>query len=666
MIGARFVDKLKELLEREYQNLSLWYFVSFLFGCAFCFSKNDAITWDYVRVVCLILLCSLCCCYLSFKKHLFWRFSILLLLSATVGAGIGALKKSQIKTSLISKHLCTLIQGDVEQIKKTTRGMQVLLSNIHSPNELISKTNSNIRINIKDKYFINFKAGDRIEIRACLMPPPTKVIPNGYDFNFYANLSNISSVGYGISKPIIVHQNDSIWPKWQEKIYKRLSSNLNQVSANFIAALIIGNNKGIDDKVMKNMRLTGMSHILCISGLHLSLVTLICFKSLRFLLNASDYLAHNVNIKIIAGIISIIFSYCYLKLSGSQVAATRAFVMCALATLAIMLQRNYSPIRAVALASFVILIYDPEYSLHPSFQLSFLAVLSLIIGYNFYLSHFGKSDKIKSFFGKIKGYIISNLYTSTLVSFATGPVVIYHFHIFSNYSSLANLIAVPITTFILMPGCFIFLLTAPLNLDSYVLRVMDYFINIIIKSAALIAEMPYSFIHVGNISSSSFTTYLLGFFWCIIWQSKIKYLGVIIIGISVLMMLSVKNPDLILDIDLQAIGLQNKQNKLEIYANKYFSMFTKEYWSLWFGQKEVLYQELKKKDQNLSFATRQNKIIDIIFKDVDCNDLRADLVINYTNKICDNQKMLNIKDIPDKKFIFVFCSQDYCFAKSYN
>jgi competence protein ComEC len=659
MTGGASFDKVKDFLEQEYQNLSLWYFVSFLLGCAFYFSREEEIIWQHGAMACAIL----CGCYLLFKKDLFWRFCILLLLAAVAGINAGIWQRirtvNTTAADTIPKRICVMLQGDVRQIKKTTRGEQVLLSSIYSPDNYVSKLHGNIRINIKDKYFADFKTGDRIELQACLMPPPARVIPNGYDFNFYANLSNISAVGYGTSKPIIINKNISIWPSWQEKIYKRLVANLNQTSANFIAALIIGNSKGMDHNVMKNMRLAGISHILCISGLHLSLVTLICFKSLRFLLNASDYLAHNANIKIIAGIISIIFSYGYLKLSGSQVAATRAFIMCAIATMAIMLQRNYSPIRAVALASFAILIYDPGYSLHPSFQLSFLAVLSLIAGYNFYLKRINKA-------GNRGNYIISNLYTSTLVGLAAGPVVIYHFHIFSNYSSIANLIAVPITTFILIPGCFVFLLTFPFALDSYVLKFMDYFINIIIKSAALIIELPYSFINVGNISNLSLATYLLGFFWCIIWQSKIKYIGAVIISISILMMLGTKNPDLILDIDLQAIGLTNKQNKLEIYANRYFSMFTKEYWSLWFGQKEVIYQELEKKNQRMSFTTNQNKVIDIIFKNIDCDKLNADLTINYSGKICDNQKVLNIRNLANKKFIFVFCSKDGCSAKLYN
>jgi competence protein ComEC len=662
MIGYAFYAKCKEIIDHEYQSLPLWYFVAFLFGCVFYFSGGDEVQWQQGILFLVFALCG----YSLSKNYPFVRFCALLLLSFSVGINAGILKKSQARITPISKHLCIILQGDVRQINKTNKGARVLLSNIKTLDERLANINGNVRVNICDKYFSNFEIDDRIQLKACLMPPPTKVIPNGYDFNFYANLSDISAVGYAVNKLIITNKNTTVWLRLQERIYEKLTANLNQISANFIAALIIGNSHDIDIGVMRNMRLAGISHILCISGLHLSLVTLICFKSLRFLLNSSDYLAHQANIKVIAGIVSIIFSYCYLKLSGSQVAATRAFIMCTLVTFAIMLQRNYSPIRAVAVASLIILIYDPGYCLHPSFQLSFLAVLSLIVGYSFYLKRINKTGEIKNLFSKIKDYVISNLYTSTLVGLATGPIVIYHFHIFSNYSSIANLIAVPITTFILIPGCFIFLLSCSFSLESYVLKFMDYFINIIIQTAAFVVELPYSFINVGNISNSSFVLYLLGFFWCIIWQSKIKYIGGIIILISMLMMLTTQNPDLILDIHLQAIGIKNKQNKLEIYGNQSFSMFAKEYWSLWFGQKEVIYQELERKNSNLSFITKQNKIIDIIFKNINCSKSEAALTINYTSQICNNQKILNIKNLPNKRFVFVFCAKEGCYAKVYN
>lgn len=109
------------------------------------------------------------------------------------------------------------------------------------------------------------------------------------------------------------------------------------------------------------MRQSGISHILCVSGLHLSLVAMLFFISARFLLNLSNYIAYNYNIKSIAAICSLIGSYGYLELSGMQIAATRAFIMTAIFIYAVMIGRKPYPLRSLAIAAFIILSVNPEY-----------------------------------------------------------------------------------------------------------------------------------------------------------------------------------------------------------------------------------------------------------------------------------------------------------------
>ena len=102
-------------------------------------------------------------------------------------------------------------------------------------------------------------------------------------------------------------------------------------------------------------------------------------------MNISNFLAYNTNIKIMSGLISITGSFLYLQISGNNIAATRAFIMTSIFILAIIFGRSPYPLRSVMIAAFLILCFLPEYVFHPSFQLSFAAVLCLISGYEFYL-----------------------------------------------------------------------------------------------------------------------------------------------------------------------------------------------------------------------------------------------------------------------------------------
>jgi len=118
-------------------------------------------------------------------------------------------------------------------------------------------------------------------------------------------------------------------------------------------------------------------------------------------------MAFNYNIKRIAALISLFGSYCYLEVSNMQIAATRAFIMTTIFIYSVILDRSAYLLRSIAIAGFIILVFNPEYIFHPSFQLSFVAVLSLIAGYEFYLKHQFLLGDNRGIFGSIKFYVVS-------------------------------------------------------------------------------------------------------------------------------------------------------------------------------------------------------------------------------------------------------------------
>lgn len=230
---------------------------------------------------------------------------------------------------------------------------------------------------------------------------------------------------------------------------------------------------------------------------------MIIFLTTRFLLNLSNYLAYNFNIKLISAYCSLIGSFGYLELSGMQIAATRAFITAAIFIYGIIIGRSCFPLRSLAIAAFIILSLNPEYIFHPSFQLSFIAVLSLVAGFEFYLKNSWLIGENKGIFGAVKFYMASNIYSSFLASIITVPVVINQFFIFSTYSVPANLIVVPITSFFLMPLALLSLPFTMIGFDSYILKLMRFFIDIIIKSAAYFNSLPRSVWYFGYITNFS-------------------------------------------------------------------------------------------------------------------------------------------------------------------
>ena len=640
--------KIIELVLKDYHQISLWYFVFFLFGCLFSLSKchwtSSCIIPILINIFVIILIINSKC---NIQKYLFY-----LIFFFTLGVLASEFKKFNARSNKLEDNVVDYFQGTIGQITKLSKSTRIVLKNPQYLNNSISRdinSKGDIRLTIQDKYLQHIEIGDQILIRAKLTQASQETTPGGYNFHLHAKLNNIQATGFCLSSPIIIKKNSDIWSNLRKTIYTRITGYLKQDPANFILALIIGDYQGMQAQTIRNIRISGISHLLCISGLHLTLVTLICFRFFRFILNVSNYLAHNHNIKLIAGILSIIFSYFYLELSGTKVSATRAFIMSSCANVAIMLHRDYNPMRAVSIASFLILAISPQYTINPSFHLSFIAVLALIWQYNQHLS-ISTSAKHGIFIKSIK-IIWSNLYSSAFVGIVTGPIVAYHFNMFSNYSPITNLIAVPITTFILMPCVFIFLISMPFNAEQYPLKFMSYFVEIIINIANKIANLPYSSIYTGHIDDYHLIIYIFGFLWLVIWKSQIRLLGIAIIAISIILMNTIQRPCFVLDIPLNTIALRTKDEKIELYSETKPSNFIQNNWANWFGQESIDKLHMIERS-NRQYLTKHNILIEVIFNNLDCNS-KADLILNYSEDSCMSKKFINLND-SSERFIGVY------------
>jgi competence protein ComEC len=453
---------------------------------------------------------------------------------------------------------------------------------------------------------------------------------------------------------------------FRNKIYEKILDTFTPITANFVSALLIGESKAIDRNVMTDIRYAGISHLLCVSGLHLSLIAVIFFKISRFILNIFDFVALRFNIKILAGMISFFCTVIYWLLTGVQIAATRAFIMNTIVILALLTGRKINTIRSLNLACTLLLIFNPDYVVKASFQLSFLAVLSIILASEFY--DFLKSRIIEhySIFTKVKLYFYNSICFSLLVNFATGPVCIYNFFVFSNYSLITNLIAVPITLFFIIPLIIISIILLPFpNIAQYPIHLIEISINYIITLSKFVVNLYGSVTYFGYITSTSLLIYLFGFFWLCIWQQKWRFFGVIIMFFALILMLQSPKPVIIINIDDLILAAQNKNKELEIFSMN-MSNFQKRYWKDWFGQKEIILHKINPAHQNWFFEYKNKKIAILFNNDYAKTDDMLELVIN-TNPIPSRLKAkTTLSDAQVKASsgnILIYCDDDKCQVK---
>jgi competence protein ComEC len=201
----------------------------------------------------------------------------------------------------------------------------------------------------------------------------------------------------------------------------------NESTTALLRGLILADRSLIDYDIKNEFINAGVIHVLAVSGLHVGFIAIIfVFLFKRF----SPYLRYGF---------TIVGLFLFLIITNSPTSVVRATIMAAIMILSPLTGRNYNSINALSLAALVILIYAPSQIFDPGFQLSFSAVLSIVILYP-PISKYIFSLNIKS---PILKYILLFCAVSLAAQIGTLPFTLIYFHRLSVVSLIANIIVIP-------------------------------------------------------------------------------------------------------------------------------------------------------------------------------------------------------------------------------
>ncbi|MDD5276544.1 MAG: DNA internalization-related competence protein ComEC/Rec2 [Methylovulum sp.] len=327
------------------------------------------------------------------------------------------------------------------------------------------------------------KAGQHWSFTVKLKPPHGNLNPGGFDYERWLFTEGVGATGYVriYPKPELVGQ-DSPWASpgiWRQKISDSLSTTLatNQ-QLGLIKALTIGDGSGITQQQWDVFRKTGTIHLVVISGTHIGLVAGLVYLLVLKLWAWLGYLKWSPQ-KVAAGS-ALIAGVFYASLAGFSVPAQRAVIMLAIGMLAIILQRHARPFNTLAAALFAVLIYDPLAVLAPGFWLSFLAVGIIV-----YVVA-GRLGKANYFFDALK--------INWATSLGLSPLLLFFFQQVSLCSPLANFIAVPIISLLVVPGALVsvlLMLVSP-SLAMPLFWLLDKVLQGLYGVLDWLAELPFA------------------------------------------------------------------------------------------------------------------------------------------------------------------------------
>ncbi|MGB2288265.1 MAG: ComEC/Rec2 family competence protein [Candidatus Puniceispirillaceae bacterium] len=333
--------------------------------------------------------------------------------------------------------------------------------------------------------------GAVVEMRARLFPPPRRILPGTPDFSRNARIADIAASGFVTSDIHVVAPPSKLSAALflggvRANLAATLHRDLKMPAGGIAAALIVGDRRFISDLIYDLFRASGLAHLLAISGLHVGLLCFGCMAALRFFAALFPKMASRMAVHKYAAVISVLIGLIYVILSGASVSAVRAFIMALLVIFAVLIDRRALTIRNVALAAFVILAINPVAVFGAGFQLSFAATAVLVMAYE------------KSLYRpparrhRIIGYLIGIFAASVLANFATAPFKAQYFGSFTPWGVLANMIAIPLTGFWIMPSALLYMMALPLGLDSVIGPVFASGILAVIEIAAFFAKLPFA------------------------------------------------------------------------------------------------------------------------------------------------------------------------------
>jgi len=367
--------------------------------------------------------------------------------------------------------------------------------------------------------------GGRIAMKAILAPLPTPVLPGGFNYGRQLWLDGIGGTGritgnieMLAGEPPLRLKLASTLESMRQAIGARIRNTLEGVTAAIAEALITGERSSIPRDVNLSFQVSGLAHVLSISGLHMALVAGGVFWAVRAALAAIPTLALRWPIKKWAAAVALAAGFFYMLLAGSGVATQRSYIMIAVVFFAILVDRPAISVRNLALAAVIILVMDPDAAIQASFQMSFMAVMGLAAFYEFWAERRRTQDEearqkrhwlIR--LGQKLGAGLAAAIVTTIVAGAMSSVpAAYHFGRIAPYSVLANGLALPVISLLIMPMALAGFLLMPLGLEATPLWLMGKGIELMIRISDWVASLPDAATVVAQLSPVSAMVMALG------------------------------------------------------------------------------------------------------------------------------------------------------------
>jgi competence protein ComEC len=554
---------LEKWLESERDQLPLWLPVGLGIGIAAWFALPERIYW----ICFLVLGCGGATLAFAFDRGgRAARWVAILCLAAVLGCALAWSRSNRVAAPILTRPVVAELSGTIETINRLPAKDALRLWIALDPQEGLPPR---VRINLDaDKAPKGLAAGAKIAVRARLMPPPPPAIPGAYDFARVAWFWGVGATGKALDAVTITAPppDNGGFMRWladrRARLTAHIQSRLAGSEGGVAAAFVTGDTGAITQEDSDAFRQSGLAHLLSISGLHVTAVVAATMLLALRLLALSPWLALRAPLPLIAAGAGALAGIGYTLLSGAEVPTVRSCVAALLVLAGVALGREAMTLRLVAAGALVVLLFRPEAVVGPSFQLSFAAVTAIIAFHEHPGIRAWVMKREEGWPRRILRELGALLATGVLVEVALSPIAAYHFHRAGLYGAFANIVAIPLTTFIVMPLEALALLLDTIGLGAPAWWLTGKALAFLIGLARHVAALPGATATIPSMPEGAFILMVAGGLWMALWRTRARRLGAIAVVCGAAWAVFASPPDLLVTGDGKHLAIRTPDDRL--------------------------------------------------------------------------------------------------------
>lgn len=495
------------------------------FGCGIAAWFALALDWQWlVLITCALLVAALCLHGLREDSALpFTRIGLAAAaLALAAGTAMVWMKSAQVGTPGLTRPFVGILTGRViAREDRPAAGDLRLIVATTVPGYPARSLRVRIRLPMTAAP-AGLTAGALIRVKARLMPPAPPMLPGGHDFARTAWFQGIGATGLAIGPLELITPGESggRLAAWRAALSAHIATRLSGSAGGIAAALASGDRGGIDPADEAALRDAGLSHLLSVSGLHVSAVVAATYLLVARLLALLPWLALRVRIPLWAAAGAALSGVFYTLLTGAEVPTVRSMIGALLVLAAVALGREALSLRLLAVAAFAVMLLWPEAVMGPSFQLSFAAVLAIVALHGAGWMRRFTAARDEPLWQTGLRQLAALLLTGVVIEIALMPIGLYHFHRAGVYGAMANVIAIPLTTFVIMPAVGLGLLLDLAGLGAPAWWCADQALALLLGLSHRVANVPGAVALFPAMGPVTYGLFLAGGLWLALWPGQ--------------------------------------------------------------------------------------------------------------------------------------------------